>query len=158
MANGDRCSKLLVLPLRDDVYLLIAAGRIYVDLTGTPLVEPADVQVYPDRDSAFRRETEQPHLLRYHSLLPPFQSLREGAVVTWDGRTWRVANIGDSTVALLNEGGRLLELPQVALESLMESGQISQSDPSEPVHGISDRLLHAGEEDLKTANSRASIE
>jgi hypothetical protein len=48
-------------------------------------------------------------------------------VVTWDGREWQLANIGATTVALLGEGGRLLELPDATLESLVKQGRIKQS-------------------------------
>src|SRR5438034_52382 len=34
----------------DDIYLLIAAGRLYVDLYGEPLAEPATVRVFQDRE------------------------------------------------------------------------------------------------------------
>ena len=36
----------------DDVYLLIAAGRLYVDPYTAPLIEPATVRVFPDQDAA----------------------------------------------------------------------------------------------------------
>jgi transposase InsO family protein len=140
----------------DDIYLLIAAGQIHVDLTRAILVEPAGVRVYPDRDSALRCEAEQPNP-GLHSPQPPFHGLRAAATITWDGSTWCVANIGDSAVALLNESGRLLDLSQVELESLIKSGRISQSDPCGPLHGVSDRLLQASENDLMTANQRATI-
>lgn len=49
----------------DDIYLLIAAGRLYVDLYAEPLAEPATVRVFADRDAAvlcggpdFRSATE----------------------------------------------------------------------------------------------------
>jgi putative transposase len=38
----------------DDIYLLIAGGGLYVDLHAEPLVEPAKVRVFQDRDAALR--------------------------------------------------------------------------------------------------------
>ena len=97
---------------RDHIYLLIAAGRIYIDLQAGLLVEPAAVRVFPNRDSALQHVVEeQNNQLLLHSLPRRVQTLRAGAMVTWDGRAWQVANIGATTVALLGEDGRLLELP-----------------------------------------------
>ena len=55
-----------------------------------------------------------------------------GDVVTWDGRGWRIANIGGTTVALLSEDGSLLELPDATVESLVKQGRITLSpEPSQ---------------------------
>jgi transposase InsO family protein len=81
-------------------------------------------------------------------------------MVTWDGRAWQVANIGASTVALLGQDGRLLELPDATLESLVKQGRITQSSEDRDVTAcqrISDELLHASEEDLRVANHRADV-
>ncbi len=37
---------------RDDIYMLIAAGDLYVDLSTAPLVEPQQVRVFPNRETA----------------------------------------------------------------------------------------------------------
>jgi putative transposase len=142
---------------RDEVYFLIAAGRLYVDLRAGLLVEPDAVRVFPDRDSALQHALEQNS--QPSSLPRRTQTLRAGAVVTWDGRAWQVANTGATTVALLDEGGRLLEVPDATLESLVKQGRITQS-PEDPdikaCQKISDEILHASEEDLRVANHRAN--
>ena len=140
---------------RDDIYSLIAVERIYVDLHAGLLVEPVTIRVFPDRKSALQHAVEQ----EPSSLPRRFQTLRAGARVTWDGRTWQIANIGSTIVALLGEDARLLELPAATLESLIKDGRLRQSsDDPEPntSQKISDVLLHASEEDLKVANHRAN--
>ena len=152
-------SQVATFATRDDVYSLIAAGRLYVDLRAGLLVEPGAVRVFPDRDSALHPVAEQNKQPFLHSLSGRFQTLRSGAVVTWDGRAWRVANIGGTTVALLGEDGSLLELPDATLESLVKQGRVTlSSDQSglDASHGISDEILHASEEDLRVANHRAN--
>ena len=74
----------------DDIYLLIAGGRLYVDLNAEPLVEPAKVRVFQDRDAALRhgmvpdqRPAEQPP----SALL---QSFHPGAALLWDDRAWKL--------------------------------------------------------------------
>ena len=100
----------------DDIYLLIAGGRLYVDLHAEPLVEPAKVRVFQDRDAALRhgmvpdqRPAEQP-------LSAPLQSFHPGAALLWDDRAWKVVNVGNTIVSLLAEGGSLVELPQAVVE------------------------------------------
>jgi putative transposase len=140
---------------RDDIYSLIAAERIYVDLHAGLLAEPVTIRVFPDRKSALQHAVEH----EPSSLPRRFQTLRAGARVTWDGGTWQIANIGSTIVALLGEDARLLELPAATLESLIKEGRLRQSsDDPEPntCQKISDVLLHASEADLRVANHRAN--
>jgi putative transposase len=109
----------------DDIYLLIAAGHVYVDFCAERLTDPPAVRVFPDRAAALDSKTV--------SALPPvvnspFQTLHATATVTWDGRAWKVANVGDSKIALLAEDGTVLELSEAAIESLLREGRIRQSD------------------------------
>ena len=62
---------------------------------------PHGVRVFLDRDSAlqYAAGTGQPAFIG-SSPHPP-QTLRAGAMVTWDGTAWRVANIGTTTVLCL---------------------------------------------------------
>ena len=144
---------------RDEVYFLVAAGRLYVDLRAGLLVEPDAVRVFPDRIAALQHATEP----NSHPLMQPpprpLQTIRAGEMVTWDGRTWQVANMGASTVALLGEGGRLLELPCETLESLVKQGRITQASDDSNLSAcqrVSDELLHASEADLTIANQRSN--
>jgi len=142
----------------DDIYLLIAGGRLYVDLNGEPLVEPAKVRVFQDRDAALRhgmvpdqRPAEQP-------FSAPLQSFHPGAALLWDDRAWKIVNVGNTMVSLLAEGGSLVELPQAAVESLVSEGRIVQPAANREGHQkLSDQLLRASEDDLKVANQRTEI-
>lgn len=138
----------------DDVYLLIAAGRLYVDLYAAPLAEPAKVQVFSDRDAAHSGivPEKQPGL--------GVQSLRPGTTLVWDNRNWQVANIGDTKIALLSEDGSLIDLPTATIESLVREGRITQL----PAEGEADqgqrqwsKLLQASVRDLQIANRRAEV-
>jgi hypothetical protein len=61
----------------DDIYLLIAAGRLYVDLYAEPLAESAKVRVFLDHDGAIRYGSFP---AAAHTGLAPFESLRAGAI------------------------------------------------------------------------------
>src|SRR5258708_6117439 len=139
-----------------DVYLLIAGGNLYVDLNADPLAEPRVVQLFPDRTTA---RSPAAHVVQpATNFASSFQTLRAGATISWDGRPWRIANIGDSKIALLHESGEVLELGEANVESLIREDRIKQSGSDHRrERPISDRLIQANEEDLTVANHRAVI-
>ncbi len=141
----------------DDIYLLIAAGHLYVDLYTAPLVEPSAVRVFPNRDAARRQPAS---LEKRPPLFCSPQNFRPGATLVWDGRRWQIANIGDTKISLLGEDGDLVELPQSAVESLVKENRITQpcTDCEHAEHRtLSDELLRANPQDLRMANHRAEI-
>jgi transposase InsO family protein len=142
----------------DDIYLLITAGRLYVDLYAEPLAEPATVRVFQDRNAAIRYEGSRNHRAAEYTSFPPLQSFRAGTTLTWDDRIWQVVNVGITMISLLDNDGSLVELPQAAVESLVREGRIAQPLPGCEGHQeLSDQLLHASEDDLRVANHRADI-
>lgn len=144
----------------DDIYLLIAAGRLCIDLYAEVLVEPATVRVFPNREVAARYGAASGNPSIPYSLVPRGQSLRAGATLAWDGQSWQVANFGSTKISLLAEDGRVVELPETAIESLVKEGRICQLPAIQRRDGrqkLSDELLQASEEDLRVANYRADI-
>ncbi len=144
----------------DDIYLLIAAGRLYIDLYAEVLVEPATVRVFPNREVAACYGVASDNRSTPHSLVPRGQSFRAGATLSRDGQSWQVANFGSTKISLLAEDGRVVELPEAAIESLVKEGRISQLPAIQERDGcqkLSDELFRASEEDLRVANYRADI-
>jgi transposase InsO family protein len=142
----------------DDIYLLIAAGRLYIDFYAEPLAEPARVRVFTDRDAAIRSGSFPNYRTGRHASLPPFESFRAGAVLTWDDRIWKVVNVGSTRISLLGEDGSLVELPQDRVECLIREGRMAppRAD-SEGRQKLSEHLLHSSEDDLREANHRADV-
>jgi transposase InsO family protein len=143
----------------DDIYLLIAAGRLYVDLYTEALVEPATARAFPNRAAAARYDVASDNRSTPHSLAQRAQSFRAGARLSWDGQSWQVANVGSTKISLLAEDGSLVELPQTTIESLVKERRISPLPAVQERDGLklSDELLQASEEDLRVANYRAEI-
>jgi transposase InsO family protein len=140
----------------DQVFFLIADETIYVDLCSAPLAEPDKVIVFPSKDvagDAARCEGSAP---------PPFRSAPQtfemGVAVTWDGRAWQIANMGERHVCLLGQAGDFIELPVQSFESLATHGRILRADADrQPRAGITDQLRRASQRDLEVANQRAKL-
>lgn len=108
----------------DEIYLLLATGEIFVDLCATLLVEPERVQLYLDQDAAFAcAQIDKPRASSPADGLSCFE-LRAGAELSWDGKHWRIINLGQSKVSLLDDQDGCRELPHGAIEELMKRGSL----------------------------------
>jgi putative transposase len=138
----------------DDVFGMIAANALYVDLRVAPLAEPSRVVVFVTPEAASKAGGDgarKPHLFSS-------AALRCGSTVTWDGRIWNVVNIGETSVGLLSEDQRLTELPVTAFESFVRQNRIAVA-PTDLGHASAarERLSQASEIDLRVAIPRARL-
>lgn len=105
----------------DDIFAMIAAQVLYVDLRAAPLAEPSIVNVFPTPEAA--------SMVRKDGALTGqvFSSgaLHCGSTITWDGRIWKLVNAGETAVGLLSDDQRLTELPIAAFEALIRHGRIA---------------------------------
>ena len=114
----------------DDLYFLIATDQVYVDLSQAPLVQPEEVQVFVDREQA-----EAYTILRQSSvqLFPRVSSssvpLTAGTLLWWDGKPWRVLNLGETIVTLLSPEKQLVDLPIEAFETLLHQKKVTVASP-----------------------------
>lgn len=139
----------------DDIFALIAADVLYVDLCAAPLAEPAIVKVFPSREAASRAGSGGQNI--------PFAAggLRCGSQMTWDGRIWGVVNLGETAVSLLSGDQGLTELPIAAFEALLRENRL-QAVGAEPEAAaadstVRDRLSRASEADLQAATHRSRL-
>jgi transposase InsO family protein len=136
---------------RDVIFGAIAIGVIHVNLHAAPLADPARVKVYPNLD--FAASTNAGNAPQTSKML----SLHSGSCVIWDGRTWTVANIGDSSVALVSADHRLAELAISAFESLIRDNKVSiipREEDAESERCDSSPLMNASKSDLDIALDR----
>ena len=140
----------------DDVYKLIASDRLCVDLRAVPLAEPDRVPVFPDASVVPLQPKGGPPALAVTS---PTCSLRVGRTLEWDGRTWKIVNIGEKVVGLLGDDQALTELPLDTIERLIKAGRITELNAA-PISDfrarVWDRLSQANEADLREANDRVA--
>ena len=140
----------------DDIFSMIAANTIYVDLRAAPLAEPSRVAVFVAQEMASTASGDGARQPQSSS----FAALHCGSTVSWDGRIWNVVNIGETSVSVLSEDKRLTELPRTAVETLVCQNRIQLISP-DPGHGSDsatcERLSRARECDLHLANQRARL-
>lgn len=134
----------------DDLYALIAHGDLYVDLSAEALAEPSRVRVFrseaPARD--FARSAPA-------SGAAPTGIWRVGQHVIWGGRRWRVANVGERAIGLLDAERNLVELAPAALDDLVRSGAVSSADAPGPGGEHAREFLNAAHpDDLAEALAR----
>jgi putative transposase len=112
----------------DEVYALIATEHLYVDLSQTPLADPQHVQVFVHREQATAYTTLSQsawHLFpgsATHSLLP-------GTLLWWDGKPWRLLNLGETAVTLLAPEKHLLDLTVEVFDDLLRQRKVTVATP-----------------------------
>jgi transposase InsO family protein len=144
---------------RDDVYLLIALGELYVDLSTSPLVQPATVPVFSNRQ-AVAHDHQNAMVVSKSLSNTPISEPRPGNKVNWDGQRWDILNCGQTHMVLRRtDDNSITQLPAAAFYMLMKEGQITvtSSHPNDDNPEIMDRLSRASEEDLRQANYRYEI-
>ena len=144
---------------RDVIYQLIAIGDLFVDLNSAALVEPDQVCVFPNKETA----TAYAHIVEVPpnatTSNPRFIDLAVGSAVEWNNRAWKIANVGDKVVSLVGENNAFTELPLTAFELLVKEGRVSGVSTRTPC--INDEaaqiLSEANEDDYRIANIRANL-
>jgi putative transposase len=141
----------------DDINILIATARIYVDLRTHPLAEPEYVPVFPDLEmaQAYAVASTLPAALGLGS--PPLVEVAPGTPVLWDGRPWTIGNPTETHTPLVSSQGAPVELLTAAFETYVRTGRIVGM-PSAPAVGPTEegraRLAQASPADLASANRR----
>lgn len=139
----------------DDIFTMIAAGFLYVDLRAAALAEPSRVKVFATPETASRPTSNgSPNALRLSA-----DNLCCGSRITWDGRSWEVVNLGESTVGMLSDQ-RLTELPIAAFETLIRENRaqvVSADRDPDTDRAIRDCLTRASEADLRAATHRSGL-
>jgi putative transposase len=143
----------------DDVYALIATEQLYVDLSHTPLADPQHVQVFVDREQATAYTTLSQsawHLFPGSASSP----LLPGTLLWWDGKPWRILNLGETAVTLLSPEKRLLDLTVEVFDDLLRQRKVTVATPlpgDSPPTEEQEILQHASPEELEIATYRYKL-
>jgi putative transposase len=145
---------------RDEIYLLIATGEVYVDLAAAPLINPEDVKVYASCEAALAAANLAATSPQLKDRPISSATLAVGKTIIWDGTPWRILNLGETLVVLTGDGEALSEVPRLHFENLVKNGSIVGITANSEItthHEICRRMEAATEEDLRVANQRAEL-
>jgi len=144
----------------DDIYTLIATEQIYVDLMAERLPNSDRVRVFSSQEiaHAFHLVTQ----VESPSANSSFQIVQVivGTSIHWDGEIWEIVNTGSTSTGLLRSDGKFVELPNTALNELIQRGKIqtfSEQEAPNKKAEIEEILRHARPDDIKEANRRYEI-
>jgi putative transposase len=150
----------------DDVYALLVAGRIWIDLRRAPLAQPTTVSVFHSQDFARAHGivalSDDPATRRH----PGRVRIAIGAQVEWrtrrdePGRSWKVVGTGSEHTSLLDEDGHVVEVANDALAALAAEGKllgVEVEEPSTRPHPALERLKRASPAALADALRRDEL-
>lgn len=142
---------------RDDIFMLIAYGGLYVDLRTALLVEPDTVYVFPDRVTAIAYKNLI-QTTQTRATIPKAVNVSVGSVIQWDGNGWEIVNVGETSIGLIGGHGTFTELPIMAFEKLVQAGRITGGTvrASNSIHPEAmKRFAESDREEYEKANRRA---
>lgn len=105
---------------KEDIFKLIARGKIYVDLSDVPLVESRKVRVFQNKETADKYSLNQLE----NQLNPIFINLNVGNSMCWDGVIWKIVNIGQNLITLVRFNNSYCEIPINVFEDLIKTGKV----------------------------------
>jgi len=145
----------------DQVNIAIAKHLLYVDLLSYRLTDRnrISVPVYRDRRTAYAsayRGRATADLDDVHVV-----SMAKGSVVSWDGIEWRITNVDETGVSLVDSRGNPFPLALSAFKALIEEGKIVGVQAAGPCYNFTEegreRLALARECDFAAAVFRNRV-
>jgi len=125
----------------DIINIAIARHALYVDLTHDRLGEPRRTRVFRDRKAAlkYRYNREEVDL---GADAHPVDIVR-GSLVTWDGKEWRLTEVGKTEILLGYDDGEPFTMKRSAFEKFVKDGKIVgvQSDTRSSITDEGDERL-----------------
>ena len=139
----------------DDIYLMIAKGKIYVDLEEELLSEPQFTHVFIDKQTALAYKT-----MNSRKNIPMFKDhtlqVSPGTKVLWDGKPWTIVNLGERKISLSAEEG-IVDVNKEQFYNMVCENHVKGVD-NEIIKAVNSalnsKIAGASEEELKIANYR----
>lgn len=142
----------------DAVYAHIAWGKIFFDIEHELLSEPIFTNICRD-ELSYQVYRGQKLGRRDHKVATlPKIILSVGTRITWDGRPWRILNVGKNDVFLEDEQKAISNLDFDSFNSLVEQGTISgiPEDTNQQYELANEIVRHAAPIDLEKAITRCN--
>lgn len=139
----------------DDVYSLIAAGKVYFDRFRYLLADHEFVPLFIDREIAYAYEAAKDARPVDRMGAPnPFR-VEPGAKFSWMERVWRISAMAEDKVFLLSLDGADREpLPRTVFEKMLDSHEIEPVDDVPEPDALLAKLTTISPEDAQVARRR----
>jgi len=143
----------------NDVYALIAASQIFVDLNSSSLRDHYRTRLFPDQNAIFAYAQLGPvtSLMSRKIAEPVHAPISTNTRFLWDGRIWTLVNLGETTTTLLPEIGEPIQLGSSFFLHLLETHTVtipSEGKVAQNAREIQERMAAASPADMHTANER----
>lgn len=141
----------------DEIYFMIAAQEISVDLTAAPLVESEKCLVFRNQLTASAYGSTLLSQATADIVSSPVINLVPGTAVSYNGKSLTIALVGETRILLQTENKESAEFDLTTFENLVCLGKITslRVDVKGNLNAEMIELLkRASEEDLKEANRR----
>lgn len=140
----------------DNLYRLIVAGHLYVDLRRHALSQPFYAPVWPSQTvaAAVAQAAQQQATSEIGAST---LELRAGESVEWSGRTCLLANVTATSVWLRPAGGELVSLAMDEVERLIASGAIRAIPAGSTAEAVPDAFRTASPAAMAIAERRYRI-
>jgi transposase InsO family protein len=149
----------------DDIFSLIAFERIYVDLQTNLLPNPEKVRVFVSEEIAKAYSNVigagRINATSQSCSRPNVVEVKPNCEILWDGRGWKILNVGEFNITLINESDETLQIQKRIFEAFVKNGDIvgvnslAQENHFNPK--IREIFSKSSAKDFKTANYRAEI-
>jgi len=142
----------------DSVYALIAWGKIFFDVEHELLSEPIFTNICRDELSYQVYRGQKLGRRDHKTVALPKIILSAGTRITWDGRAWRILNVGENDVFLEDDQKAISNLDFDSFNSLVEQGTISGiPEEADQQHELANEIVrHAAPIDLEKAITRCN--
>jgi len=143
----------------DLINIAIAKHHLYVDLRSYRLTDRERTPVYRSEQVA-RAFPQRSHASLDRDMLAHPVVIEQGSHISWDGRAWRIANVGMTEMTLVSEADHPFCLARTAFETLVQTGKIigvQMETRTNFTEEGRERLTLASEHDLATAVFRNRV-
>jgi putative transposase len=128
--------------ISEDIYRAIAIAEAVVDLAEFPLVDHDRTVVYLDESTRVSHQISLTAVSKASQwLISSSTDLKAGGALDWDGRRWRILNIGSTQVTLLG-GDQLQDLDRNLFDRLIRSKSITSDQSKLGETSSSDHASH----------------
>jgi putative transposase len=150
----------------DDIYTLIAFVEIYVDLQNDLLTEPENVRVFINQETAeaysnISNLNQQNNVNNEIEFKPNLVRLEPNAEIIWDGKGWKILNVGEKIITLVDEFENPNEIAINLFEKFVSAGKIVGSSTVEEENqtnpNVYEIISQASQSELESTNQKVKF-